>query len=359
MKIDFVGSSLVGGGAERVMITLANTFVDKGHEVTIITFNPPDDFIPNEKVKRVKLHYGKFKNHTLRSFFALYRYYRSKKNRPDIMITFMASTNFITIPVAKLLGIKVIASEHTNHMSGTSKRVKITRKYLYKLVDMLTVLTSFDFPYYNKLTANVRIVPNPSSFTKYKNQTTKRDNVILTVGSLERYKEKGFENLLHIIEPVLKKNDSWILKIAGGGIKGEKILKELAQTLGISKQIVFTGFRDDIESIMRTSQIFVLPSISEGLPMVLIEAMSQGMACISYDCISGPSDIIEHEVNGLLIEDQNQKAMRQGLEKLIENKELRDTFSYNALLSVDRYNIDVIYSKWAGLFKELNLCQEN
>ena len=89
--------------------------------------------------------------------------------------------------------------------------------------------------------------------------------------------------------------------------------------------------------------------------MVLLEAMSQGMVCIAYDCKTGPSEIIDHHKNGLLIEDQNQKEMQKGLDFLINNDEIRKNYSNNALKNLDRFSMTTIINKWNILFKELNL----
>src|SRR5690606_31234204 len=110
--------------------------------------------------------------------------------------------------------------------------------------------------------------------------------------------------------PIFRDHKEWVLKVVGGGDKGLDYLNQLAVKYSIKNQIIFTGFRKDVNSIMRESEIFILSSRFEGLPMVLLEAMSQGMACIAYDCKTGPADIIEHGKNGLLINDQDIKAMQ-------------------------------------------------
>ena len=91
----------------------------------------------------------------------------------------------------------------------------------------------------------------------------------------------------------------------------------------------------------------------EGLPMVLLEALSQGMACISYNCISGPSDIINNNVNGILVEDQNMQAMSEQLNVLINNPELRIKLAGNGINSLDRFKIDVIYKKYLNIFENI------
>lgn len=352
-KIDFIISSLHGGGAERVMVSLANEFVERGYLINLITFSDPDVFEIDPKVKRIRLHNGKIKNHTLRCFFNLLKYYRNKKKRPDVIISFIHGTNLISIIVAYLLRIKVIASEHTNHTVNKARKTKFARKYVYRYANFVTVLTSFDLKYYFKNRVKAVVVPNPVSFEVNNENIGEKENVILAAGSLDRYDGKGFENLLYLLQSVFKKHPDWKLKIVGDGKVGLKYLESVVSKLHLENNVEFPGFIKDISQIMRSSDIYVLSSKYEGLPMVLIEAMSQGMACIAYDCVTGPSDIITHEEDGLLIEDQNDVKMAEGISTLIENEELRKRLAAKALKSVSRFHMDKIITAWEGLFKLL------
>lgn len=353
MKIDFISSSLTGGGAERVMVLLANFFVIKGHEVSIITFNDGDDFKIDNRVKRVRLHFGRIKNHTLRSICNLFFFYKKKRNRPDFSISFLSRTNFISIISCKIFSIKTIVSEHSNHLRVGDKIRWFTWNCLYKYADVVTVLTNFDKLFFEKKGAKVVVVPNPTSFEALKDNSHPRKKHILAIGDLNRYYGKGFESLIVLISPILKKHPDWILKIVGGGEYGLAFLKDLAIQEGVEQQIIFTGFRNDVNTLMQESEIFVLSSRYEGLPMGLIEAMSQGMACIAYDCVTGPSELINHNYNGLLMQNQNIKAMQNGLIRLIDNERLRKKLSQNAIKSLDRYSIDNIYNRWGKIFQEI------
>ncbi|NRB58883.1 MAG: glycosyltransferase family 4 protein [Winogradskyella sp.] len=353
MKLDFLVNSLMSGGAERVLVLLANYFNKKGHEVSIITFNEPDIWKPDEGIKRVRLHDGKIKNHMIRSLFNLFKYYKKKENRPDILLPFIIHTNLIGIIIGKLYKIKTVAAEHNNHLEKTDKIGKFTRKYGYRFGSALTVLTNFDKPYYKKRKVNVHTMPNPCAFDIYKEENRNRKKQIIAVGSLDRYHHKGFDNLIKIVSPVLKNHPDWKLRIVGGGEKGLDVLKDIAEQEGATDHIVFEGFSSKVSAIMRASEIFIMTSRFEGLPMVLIEAMSQGMACISYDCISGPSDIITHNVNGILVENQDSEKMKIALEELIKNPEQRIKFAKESINSLDKFNIEEIYNKFINLFKSL------
>ena len=352
MKIDFIIGSLTGGGAERVLVLLASEFTKK-HDVSIITFTGDEDYAYNKNITRIKLHQGKLKNHTLRRFTELFSYYKIKSNRPNVVISFLPPISFVTVPICRFYKIKVICSEHINYLQIESKIVSITRKYIYKHANFLTVLTHFDKDFYERKGIATIVMPNPCTFSAIKRNNHERKKEIIAVGNLNRYHHKGFDNLLKIMKPILDNNKDWKLRIIGSGEKGKEFLINIADELSITEQVQFDGFRKDVGSIMQNASIFILSSRFEGLPMVLLEAMSQGMACIAYNCKTGPSEMLDHNQNGLLIEDQNIEAMRENLNKLVENKLLRDSLGDVALHSLEKYSMPNIIRKWDNLLKKI------
>ena len=355
IKIHFITASLVGGGAERVLVLLANALIKKGYDVSIITFGGTDDYPLAPKINRIRLHKGKIKNHTIRRFINLFNFYKSSENRPDIIISHLPPVNMIAIIIAKLFKVKIIVSEHINHLQKSSLKDDFARKVLYRFADFTTILTKFDLKFYEKYKANVVIMPNPCSFDILSNQNQSKNHSIIAVGDLNRYHHKGFDNLIHIVAPILKKNTSWRLKILGSGENGLNLLNDLVKEEGIEEYVQFMGFRKDVKKIMTESEIFILSSRFDGLPMVLLEAMSQGMACIAYDCKTGPSDIINDKMDGLLIEDQNIKAMQYALDSLVQNEKFRRTLGDNAVNSLDRFSLENIITKWEKLFSDILL----
>ncbi|WP_419211086.1 glycosyltransferase family 4 protein [Maribacter sp. X9] len=353
MRIDFMINSLVGGGAERVMVTLANGFIEHKHEVNLITFNKGNAYKTNSKVKRIDLHHGKIKNHSVRSLLNSFNYYRVTSNRPDILIAFIPSNNLIAILIGLFYGIKVIISEHNNHLANPSFKSKWIRKLLYRFADTTTVLTSFDKPFFENLGAKVVIMPNPINIPKTIKPFSERENTILVAGSLKRYQVKGFDVLLPIIAPILKSHPDWKLMIAGDGEPGLNILKKITAELNLSNQVVFLGFISNIGEVMQNAKIFALPSQYEGLPMVLMEALSNGMACIAYDCVSGPGDLINDQENGLLIENQDKEALQNGISTLIDDTNLMMKLSNNAIKGLTQYNLDNMIIRWEELIKNV------
>ncbi|GLU44895.1 glycosyltransferase family 4 protein [Allomuricauda sp. NBRC 101325] len=352
MNIHFIINSLAGGGAERVMATLANGFSLQS-KVSLITFNNGNSYPIDPKVNRVYLHGGTLKNHTLRSWKNLYSYYRVKENRPDAIVVFMPANALIVVPIAKIFGIKVIISEHNNHKANPSTKSKWTRKLLYPLANAVTILTSYDLEFFKKMNQKVVIMPNPIVLPDHVPEFRNRKKNILAAGSFKRLDVKGFERLIKISAPILKQHPDWTLTIAGSGGNGIEILRGLSQELGIEGMIILPGFCKNIQEMMQQSQVYALPSKYEGLPMVLMEALSNGMACIAYDCISGPGDLIENKSNGILIEDQNEELFGEGLKMLISDDEFRNEIASNGPESMVPYNISNILERWNKLFNEI------
>lgn len=360
MKIDFIISSLGGGGAERVMTLMAESLSrNSKYEISVITFlKGNDNYKLKDSIKHKELNGANYiPSHTLRSVINLTRYYRNESNRPDVAVSFITLTNFIAILGCKLNGVKIIAQEHNSHlrfMKGRKFISAFTKKFIYRKADVLTVLTAFDLPFYKKYGANPYVMPNPCSFTPIASNEHERDKTILAIGNLNRYFHKGFDNLIELIDPLLKKYPEWTLKIAGGGKESSfEYIKQIVSDYNLENRIVFTGFITNVSEVMYNSSIFILPSRYEGLPMVLLEAMSQGMACIAYDCKTGPSDIINHNENGLLIEDQNMAQMQSNLEKLMTNKDLRKSLAEEGIKSLGKYDIEAITARYEDLFNQL------
>lgn len=352
MRIDFVIGGLKAGGAERVVSVLANYFSDKNHTVRVITFNDPDDYELNPAINRIKFHKkGLIRYTILRGFFSFLFFYFKKSNRPDVICSHIDLMGYATIIPARLYGIKLTVSEHSNHQN---EKITLPKRFLwnflYRYPDAVTILTKFDLPFFENKNKNVVVMPNPCSFEPIDDLTLEREKIILAVGDLNRYYHKGFDNLIDVVTSIFKNNSEWHLKIVGDGKEGKKILENQIKKNGIENRVTFTGFRKDVHEIMKESEIFVLSSKSEGLPMVLLEAMSQGMVCVSYDCISGPSEIITNNVDGILVKDQDKNEMINQLGNLVNNQQLRERIRSNTPKSLEKFSLEKVGSKWEELF---------
>jgi len=360
MKIVFVINSLYGGGAERVLTLVANELAKRGYEVVIITYLSNSKYtlyntirhiavFDNDEMKKVDF-FSKFKRRLI-FYFRIIKILKLQK--PDILISFLNGMNRKIIPIAKFLKLKLIVSEHNNHKAGRNFFSWFARRWLYKLPNAVTVLTKYDYNnYYKHFLKNVVVMPNPVTFNSIDN-ISQREKVILVAGYLDRWEHKGFDNLLFIFAEIVKKHPQWKLKIAGSGDKGMQYLKDIAKRLDIENNVIFLGFVKNINEEFKKASIYVLSSRYEGFPMVLIEAMSQGCACISYNCISGPSEIIQDGIDGIIVEDQNMKEMEKAISKLINDESLRNSLAKNAITNIQKFSIDKIGDRWVNLIEDI------
>jgi GalNAc-alpha-(1->4)-GalNAc-alpha-(1->3)-diNAcBac-PP-undecaprenol alpha-1,4-N-acetyl-D-galactosaminyltransferase len=355
-KLIFLIDSLISGGAERVMSVLANRFSENGYDTTIISKAQIPSFYKLEK--SVKLVYLKtkinYRNNVttlfsrLKLYLNIYNYLKIEK--PDFVISFSTTTNGIAILACKLLGLRVIASEHNNYkIKLNSLAVRFIKRVIYPHATILTVLTERDKnEYYGRFMNNVIVMPNPLPLEPVDSTNLLfREKIILSVGELLRWNQKGFDILIKVFAQIVTKYTDWRLVIAGKG--NPVILTESIKELGLTSKVSLVGELIDIQTLMRRSSIFALSSRWEGLPMVLLEAMSQGMACIAFDCFTGPRELITSRVNGILVDNQNINEFVRGVEELIENQDLRLNLGMKAVETSKNFLPKKIMEKWFQL----------
>jgi GalNAc-alpha-(1->4)-GalNAc-alpha-(1->3)-diNAcBac-PP-undecaprenol alpha-1,4-N-acetyl-D-galactosaminyltransferase len=358
MRIIFIIDSLCSGGAERVMSVLANNLSDTGYQITILSKVHQPGFY--ELSENVTLVYPKteinYKNAITTAFSRMNLYvdiYKYLKNaKPDLVIPFSTTTNGTVIILCKLLGLKVIASEHNNfRLNLKSFPIWFIKRHIYPHANLITVLTERDKnEYYSKFMKNVVVMPNPLPLVPIeKVNLHQRDKIILSAGNLSRWEQKGFDCLLEIFLQIAPKYPQWKLCIAGNG--DSTYLTELITKFELNNRVSLLGEIKDIQNIMQRSSIFTMTSRWEGLPMVLLEAMSQGMACIAFDCFTGPGDLITNGSDGILVEDKNIDQFVVGLSKLIEDQDLRLTLGTNAIENSKKYLPEKIVKRWQSMIE--------
>lgn len=357
MKIIFVLPSIYGGGAERVITLLSDYLVSKNIDVSIITNTfVSADYQISSKVKIIPFFSSESQS---KSKFKIIRQIKSVrreiKQHPDAIVVGVMPMMFLIVTIANLfLKNKIVASDHASFEFSCRWYTNFIRKYVYKFADAVTVLTQADYNYIGNGLKNKFILPNPLAFKPIENMTICKENKILAVGRLDVWHVKGFDILINAWAKIADKHKEWKLEIAGKGTEANVFfLKKLSDDLGVSDSVFFSGFHNDIDRIMKESAIFALTSRHEGFGMVLIEAMSQGCACISFDDGGRQKEIITNNINGIIIENQDVSILSEVLDTLIRNEELRFNIAKNAIEQVNKYSIDKIAQKWIGMFQSL------
>lgn len=374
----FIPALFNHGGMERVLTSKVNYLVDKmGYRITIVTTDQMSRgcyFSLSEKVDLIHLDLD-FNSHFEKALILKYfshqlKMIKYKKEvqklvdiiKPDILISlggkeidfiYKLKTNAAIVCemhfsmnirtqflVSRKRGLlwTVLGNIRTNQLKNTTKKV-----------DKLIVLTNQDKNQWGKTHQNVLHIPNPATF-----EVRKRENedykTVISVGRLDP--QKGYSMLIDTWVRVKERHPEWILNIFGTGDLKEQLEGKI-NALGLKGNINLKGKSDEIENEYLKSSFFVMSSLYEGLPMVLLESMSCGLPVVSFDCEWGPREIITNGYNGFLVETGDVNQLADKICQMIENPELRTTMSLNALEVAKKYDISIVMKKWDALFKEL------
>ena len=339
------------------MSILCNHLAERGNEVYLATdTHTPFAYSLNDSVRLKPLYPVRFLEKSLFvRFFQLYASIReiAKDVRPDVIISFTYGINAKVLLATRGLRIPVIACERTTLNVRMSVINKIRRLYIARLANCLTVQTQYDYDYLGKRFQKKVVMPNPLEFPiRYAKEI--KEKIVLTVGAVDRWEDKGFGGLIELWSKLGKKFPDWRLQIAGGGNEFNMgCLRNLIDKFQAQDSVQLLGYRNDVCGLMYRSSVFVLASRQEGMPNCLIEAMSQGCACLSFDCIAGPREIITDGISGLLVADQNWQEMEMKLASVLGSAEMRERLATNALKEVERFSVERIVDKWENIFKNV------
>lgn len=325
---------MTAGGTERTAAELANYLIKKNVDVTIVLMFKEKRFFEinkNVEIREPRNYRGRLGKIGYIPYLLYYLRREIKKINPDrvlclgyILFGLIASLNiktkvfisFRTSPVLKRFGSNVLANAFYN----------ILHFFVKKRIDGMIAQTEIAKNIYSKkYKCEIAVIPN---FLREIHSHTDKEKgkYIITVGrcvpeKAQHYLIKAFSMIQH---------DDWELIILGDGPL-KKDLETEASVLPENKRVTFLGFKKNVDEYLSQSSIFVLTSIVEGYPNALLEAMANGVAPISFNCIAGPSDIIKNGTNGYLVEPRNFIDLSNKINLLIENDDLRQKIQNNAL----------------------------
>ena len=358
MKIFIVCTRLCFGGAERVGVMLANGFVEKGHEVTLIANLFDKITYPIDSCVRV-LNLVKFDQNRIEkwgSSILLMRRYM-KQYRPDVVIGILNTCSLIAKIAGIGLHIPVVMTEHDAFERPASAPFKFWKWFvkfqLNKIYRYVTVLTETDKKIIGNRLKGVYVMPNPLSLIPAVDLPIK-EKIILAAGRLEDWHVKGFDILIQAWAQIASKYKDWSLQIAGVGNESEKaFLQNIAHNNRIEQQFQLLGFREDIENLYQRAALFVLSSRYEGFGLVLIEAMSQGCACAACDYNGRQREIITSAAEGIVCSPENIHELSIAIRRLIEDKKQRECIQKQGLERAKFYQIDAVIARWEILLNEV------
>jgi glycosyltransferase involved in cell wall biosynthesis len=361
--------SLSCGGAERVTANVANHWAGTGWEVALVTLASRElDFYQlHPRVRRIDLGLagesgsaGMAVWNNLRRVLALRVVLR--RERPEVAVAMMTTANVLL--AAARAGMReplCIGSEHTH---PPKRRLgapwEALREYLYGRLDAVVALTGESARWLrdNTNARRVAIIPNavpwliPSErpYLAVDGHVAGGRRLALAVGRL--VPEKGLDLLLDAFAAIAPRHPLWDLAILGEGpVRGA--LEEQVRRLGLGGRVLLPGVAGNVEDWYGRADLFVLSSRFEGFGNVLVEALVSGLPAVSFDCDTGPRDIIRHGVDGLLVPPGDVRGLASALDTLMGDDDLRARLAARAVEARERFSMGRIAGMWEQLFAEL------
>ncbi|MGB2757972.1 MAG: glycosyltransferase family 4 protein [Acidimicrobiia bacterium] len=347
------------GGAERVLSTLCNEWAALEQDVTVVTVAAAShtEFGLSSAVARQSLTPTKAAGGLSRRTRPLRRLRQLRSTiqalNPDVVVSFGDRTNVMTLLALVNTSIPVVVSERTD-----PRRIPLTwimervRSVTYHRAAAIALQTQSVLPWAQQRfpTLRTRVIPNPVAPAQTHALSGARNPYITCVARFSQ--EKGVDVLIDAFARAGVRASGWRLHLVGDGPLRSQLEAQVRE-LGISDSVVFHGRVHDPEAYLVASQIAVLPSRVEGFPNALLEAMAAGTAVISTDCESGPSEIVTHGIDGLLVPTDDPDALATAIVTLTSDPELRKRLGHAGASVTTRFAPQAISEAWLSLFREV------
>lgn len=345
MKFSFLINSFAGGGAERVVQTLAEELINKGHEVEIVLLEKSKmqyELPIQVKVTVLKtsfLNRGIGKLLTIPIQAWIYARYINSTS-PDNSVSLLVRSNLINI-ISQFFGNRqrIIISERNNskeqYKQGINGKImKILLKNLYPKANKVIAIShgvKESLSNFNVQLNRVEVIHNPQHLEYIRSQSKKNTEIqlpnsefkVVTMGRL--IAQKDHYTLIKAFAIVQKHYSAHLIIIGEGPFK--KSLEKLVSDLELSNKVSFLGWKKNPFSILRNCDLFVLSSSFEGFGNVLVEAMACKLPVISTDCISGPSEILDNGEYGVLTPVEDSNSLAKEIMNLLQDEKLRESFA--------------------------------
>lgn len=278
-----------------------------------------------------------------------------KREKIDVLVDIDGILDMYALPVKLVRGVRVISWEHYNfYQNPVVPYRKMTRKLAARFADAIVTLTGEDAGYYRenlKIRCPIHAIHNPVILPEEKTAYDSESRVLLSVGALVHV--KGFlDFLIPVAKQVLPRFPEWSWIILGEG-EERGAIEEAIRRENLTEQVCLAGNQKNVDEYYRKAGIYVMTSYHEGLPMTLLEAKTYGLPIVSFDCKTGPRDIVTDGVNGALIEPFDTEKMADVLCGLMGDKEKRAEWSVHAYDDIEKFSLEQIMGQWERLLEEM------
>ncbi len=356
MHLLLVISSLGGGGAERVIVRLAEAWTAHGVHVTVATFAPSEsDFypLPPGVARRSMPDDARGVRSLWPGPIARVRWLRTvmREVAPHAVISFTDRTNVVALLASRGWGLPVLVSERIDpEMYSPGRLWAVLRRMVYPLATTIVVQTRKIQRWSERLFPRVRtrVIPNPAPVELPPFSGTTQPT-ILAVGRFGP--QKGFDVLIDAFAQIAPRHPEWQLRILGDGELRPQLEQQIERQC-LAGRVELPGRCHNVLEQLAAAGLFVLSSRFEGFPNVLVEAMACGRAVVSTNCSSGPADLIEPGQNGILVPVDDAAALAAAMEELIDDPLLRAKLGHSAAEIRERLSMATILQMWNNALAE-------
>ena len=336
------------GGAERVLAVLINEWVDRGLKITIVE-TAPEMFSNSYRVSN-GVDYLKFKrskNGPVNSAKAVQFVIKAMKAHPNAtVLAFTKSTMYLLAIAAFFTKNRIVVSERNDPYSNPSQKSRrLLRNLLFRKADVCVFQTPEARDYFPETVRRKGVViPNPINPDLPNRYEGVREKTIVAAGRLAP--QKNFTMLIKAFALLHDDFPEYRLVIYGrGNLEAE--LKSLAKNLGVEDAVDFPGFSDKIYQDIRKCAVYVSSSDYEGISNSMLEALAMGIPSVVTDCpIGGAKMVIKNSVNGILVPVGDERAMSEGIRKLLSDKDFADAIGREACKIRDELPAGKIAERW-------------
>lgn len=269
------------------------------------------------------------------------------ENNFDVVVGVGSAMN-ILLSLLPYLNCKIWGVEHSAYSNASFLR-KIIKLICYQRLERLICLTESDAVRYRKVLKHVAVIPNYTPFESTKLRCDIQRKRLLYLGRFT--KTKGSDFLASIINIFLDRNPEWNVTLFGEGPEKKYLETELSLHIKSGRVSIFEP-SIDVQSEYLSSSVFFMTSRNEGFPMVLLEAQAHGLPIVSFDCETGPSEIITQGEDGYLIPTFDIEAFVQALSRLANDLDSRVRMSKAAIANRHRFSRRKVIELWLEQFKQ-------
>jgi len=344
-------ASLGSGGAERVMAEVANGLVEQGIEVHLVTLDSevPDFYRTDARVVRhnpgAQMSGTSLIRRVARNV-ALIRWVRRmlRQHHPDAVLSFIDRTNILVTVAGLGLGFKIVVSERVDPAADYTLPFawRLVRPWIYRFSQRVVVQTK-DVAAWVKQHWKLDAAVIPNVLRQMPTPQKQREKLIVSIGRL--VPQKGFDLSIEAYARLFRKHPDWHYVIIGDGPLRQE-LENLRGRHSLENAITFAGRVRDVETWLERASICVQPSRFEGFPNVVMEAMAMGVAIVSSDCRSGPSELIQNQSDGMLVPVEDIDALAVALDRLMSDMTLCRQLGDSAMSIRDRLARDHVLELW-------------